>query len=109
MEQFKVVKFELENSEEIGVVAYYEETKELRPYSSGDQALIEKANKSFGSAISVIKGIGKSFVQTIKSMETVPDEVQIEFGMVLTAKLDALIAGTSAEANFKISMTWKNK
>lgn len=109
MKKLKVIKFDLDDNQQIGVIPCFDTNdNEQLPYSVGDGAFAEKAEKTFTSTISTIKGIGNSFLQTIKSMEKVPDEVTIELGMVLSAKLGALISSTAAEANFKISMTWKN-
>jgi hypothetical protein len=40
-------------------------------------------------------------------MTQAPDEVHIEFGLDLSAKVGAFIASASATANFKIAMTWR--
>jgi len=36
-----------------------------------------------------------------------PDEVQVEFGIVLSAEAGAVLAAASAGANYKVTMTWK--
>jgi len=36
-----------------------------------------------------------------------PDEVQVEFGIVLNAEAGAILASASAGANYKVTMTWK--
>ena len=36
-----------------------------------------------------------------------PDEVQVQFGIVLNAEAGAVLASASAEANYSVTMTWK--
>ena len=38
-----------------------------------------------------------------------PDEVQVEFGIVLNAEAGAVLAAASAGANYKVTMTWKQQ
>ncbi len=38
---------------------------------------------------------------------TPPDEVQVEFGLILRAEAGAVLAAASAGANYKVTMTWK--
>jgi hypothetical protein len=36
-----------------------------------------------------------------------PDEVGIEFGVQLSAQTGAFIASVAAQANFRVSVTWR--
>jgi hypothetical protein len=38
-----------------------------------------------------------------------PNEVQVEFGIVLNAEAGAILASASAGANYKVTMTWKRQ
>ena len=38
-----------------------------------------------------------------------PDEVQVEFGLLLSAEAGAVLAAASATANYKVTMTWKRQ
>ena len=38
-----------------------------------------------------------------------PDEVQVEFGLILSAEAGAILAAASATANYKVTMTWKRQ
>jgi hypothetical protein len=42
-------------------------------------------------------------------MEDAPDEVGVEFGVQLSAQTGAFIASVAAEANFKVSLTWRRQ
>jgi hypothetical protein len=42
----------------------------------------------------------------LRSLASAPDEVQVEFGLSLSAEAGAFIAAASTEANFKVSLTW---
>jgi hypothetical protein len=44
----------------------------------------------------------------LRSIADSPDEVQVEFGLTLSASAGAiLVAGASAGANYKITLKWK--
>lgn len=74
---------------------------------AGGRTLVTKAQKRFEEAISVIHPITESVIASLRDLAHAPAEVCVEFGIKLSAKADVIIASTDAEANFKISLTWK--
>ena len=70
-------------------------------------ALVEKADKTFEDATASITPAARSLIARLRSVDDPPDEVGIEFGVQLSAQTGAFIASVAAEANFKVSMTWR--
>ncbi len=70
-------------------------------------ALLEQADKSFEAATATIPRAARSLISRLRSIEEAPDEIGIEFGVQLSAQTGAFIASVAAEANFKVSMTWR--
>jgi len=69
--------------------------------------LVEKSDKTFEDATAAVTPAARSLIARLRSMDDAPDEVGIEFGVQLSAQTGAFIASMGAEANFKVSMTWR--
>jgi hypothetical protein len=63
---------------------------------------LEHALAGLGPAI-------QGIVAQLRAAADWPDEVEIEFGVKLSADANAIIARTSAEANFTISLKWSRE
>jgi Trypsin-co-occurring domain 1 len=70
-------------------------------------ALVQQADKTFEAATAAITPAARSLISRLRSIEDAPDEIGIEFGLQLSAQSGAFIASVAAEANFKVSMTWR--
>ncbi len=75
----------------------------------GDSALVEKAHETFEDATAAVTPAARSLISRLRSIDDAPDEVGIEFGVQLSAQTGAFIASVAAEANFKVSMTWRRR
>ena len=72
-------------------------------------AVVERAQTSFEDALDRVRPMATSLVGKLRTMSdaAAPDEVQVEFGIVLSAEAGAVLAAASAGANYKVTMTWK--
>jgi hypothetical protein len=74
-------------------------------------AVVEHAQTSFEDALEKAKPMATSLVGKLRAIGDAagspPDEVQVEFGIVLSAEAGAVLASASASANYKVTMTWK--
>jgi hypothetical protein len=70
---------------------------------------VEKSDKTFEDATAAVTPAARSLIARLRSMDDAPDEVGIEFGVQLSAQTGAFIASMGAEANFKVSMTWRRR
>src|SRR5438034_7007024 len=78
-----------------------------RGIGKDQSTLVEKADKTFEDATAAVTPAARSLIARLRSIENPPDEVGIEFGVQLSAQTGAFIASVAAEANFKVSMTWR--
>ena len=67
----------------------------------------EKAKESFEAAVAQVKPGVEALMAQLRDLSAKPEQVSLEFGIKFTAGADALIAKTSLEGNFKITLTWK--
>lgn len=68
--------------------------------------VVARAARSLGEMLVGIRAIATDFVEGFQGMPQVPDDIEVEFGLSLTAKADVIVSSTSAEANFKVKLTW---
>ncbi len=81
----------------------------VRGLGKDRSTLVEEADKTFEDATAAITPAARSLIARLRSIEDAPDEVGIEFGVRLSAQTGAFIASVAAEANFKVSMTWRRR
>ncbi len=81
----------------------------VRGLGKDRSALVEEADKTFEAATAAVTPAARSLIARLRSVEDPPDEVGIEFGVQLSAQTGAFIASVAAEANFKVSMTWRRR
>lgn len=69
--------------------------------------VVARASRSLRDMVAGVRPVAESFVEEFRGMVHAPEEVCIEFGITLSAEADVVISSTSAEANFKVSLTWR--
>jgi hypothetical protein len=81
----------------------------MRGLGKDRPTLVEKADKTFEEATEAVTPAARSLIARLRLIDDPPDEVAIEFGVQLSAQTGAFIAAVAAEANFKVSMTWRRQ
>jgi hypothetical protein len=73
--------------------------------------VVERAQTSFEDAVEKARPMAAGLVGKLRAIGdaagNLPDEVQVEFGIVLNAEAGAVLASASAGAKNKVTMTWK--
>src|SRR5215204_7750484 len=70
-------------------------------------SVVERAQTSFEDALEKAQPMASGLVSKLRSITDSPDEVQVEFGLSLSANAGAiLVAGASAGANYKVTVKW---
>ena len=72
-------------------------------------AVAEKAAQTFDAALAGIKPIADTVRRHLTAAIADASEVEVEFGIKLTANAGIIVAGTSAEGNCKVSIKWARK
>ncbi|MER5637209.1 CU044_2847 family protein [Kitasatospora sp. NPDC002227] len=67
---------------------------------------VERAAESFEGALEGARAAAESALAVFRGGALAPDEVEIEFGVKLTAEAGALIARTAADAHLTVRLTW---
>ncbi len=69
--------------------------------------IAQKAKQSFESAISKIQPVANAIIAKVRSLNEPADEVEVKFGLKMSAELGAIIASGNAEGNYEITLKWK--
>jgi NTP-dependent ternary system trypsin peptidase co-occuring protein len=94
------------------------EVDETSDWTSGDRpttrglgggALIVQTETSFSQALARIQPAATELLASLRTAADPPDDVEVEFGVQMSADLGAFIAKASAEANFKVTLHWSTQ
>jgi len=69
--------------------------------------VVEKAKQSFEAALDKIKPAAAAIVAKLRGLSDPPDEMEVEFGLKMSAKAGAMVAAAGTEANYKVTLKWK--
>lgn len=79
----------------------------MRGLGRDTPSLAERTDKTFEEATSAVIPAVHSLMARLSSIDNLPEEIGVEFGVQLSAQTGAFIAAVAAGANFKVSMTWR--
>ncbi len=66
-----------------------------------------RAARTFEDALEPIKPAAGAIVAKLRSLSDPPDEMEVEFGLKMTAEASAVVAAAGVEANYKVTLKWK--
>jgi hypothetical protein len=101
-----LVEFKLEDGSSVLIET---ESVSGRPVTRGGRAteMISTAEDTFEQALGRMGPTSAVIIERFREMAQQPDEIEIEFGVKISAEAGAIIAKTSGEANFRIAVRWK--
>ncbi|MFG2834055.1 CU044_2847 family protein [Streptomyces zaomyceticus] len=105
---FHVVEVPLGDGQDVVRVQVEETDEAVVRVGRGGRASV-RAEESLDRMLDVVRPVADAFVGRCRSMARQPDEATLEFGMSLSADAKILIAGSSATANFSVSLTWRSE
>jgi hypothetical protein len=101
----RLVEFRLEDGTSIFVEAESQSREVTRGGRGGDLAV--EAGESFESALARVQPAAVAVVDRFRGLSDAPEEVEVEFGIQLSAEVGAFVAKAAGEANFRVAMRWK--
>jgi hypothetical protein len=96
LEQGGSVVIEIDDGEEDGIV------RAARP---GE--LFGTATQSFEAALERLRPMAEAIVRNLSSLAQPPTGLVVEFGVKLSAQAGLVVAHTSGESNFKVTLEWQ--
>jgi len=98
----QLVEYEMEDGNPILIEVDLPEAG-IERAGRGDQII--KAKERFAAALEHIKPVAHTVISTFGSLAA--DEIGVDFGIKMSAKVGAIIASADTEANFTVRLTWK--
>ncbi|WP_405095676.1 CU044_2847 family protein [Micromonospora sp. NBC_01412] len=99
----EVVEFALDGG---GIVLVaVDDTPGITPASTAEDVL-RRAGMSFNRAIGQARDAASAALTEFRSMADRPDEVEISFGVQLSAEAGALIARTGVQGQLQVTVRW---
>ncbi len=102
----ELMRWELDDGDEV-FVEVAQDAPEISPVSRAGN-MIESAGVSLSSALGHVRNAATVVLGQFRGMAECPDEVQVEFGVRLTAEAGAVIAKTSMDGHLNVTLTWRN-
>ena len=102
----ELVEYELDDGTRVLIEV---EERDTGPVTRGGRGgdLVKRADGTLEQALRRIGPVTAAAFAQLRDMAEPPDEIDIEFGVKLSADVGAIIARTGGEANFKISLRWR--
>ncbi|RLC16680.1 MAG: hypothetical protein DRI57_10885 [Deltaproteobacteria bacterium] len=104
----KLLQFKSEDTEPIVVEIEMPEDEYGQQEVSRDGKLIE-TGKSFQAALATIKPVAEAIISKFSELSKRPQEIDVEFGLKMSADAGAIIASCGVESNFKVTLKWKQE
>lgn len=101
----RIVEFPLESGEFILVEV--DETIQTDERIGLREQVVDKATQTFESALETVKPIANAIITKIGSLKQPADEVEVKFGIKISAQLGAVVASGNSEVNYEITLKWK--
>ena len=73
---------------------------------AGAGDVVGRATERFDQAIGQVVRMGQEAVRRARASASPPDGIDVELGLKLTAKTGFVVAESSGEANFKVTLRW---
>ncbi len=69
--------------------------------------LVVDSGKKFEEMIKAVRPVASTIVGELRSGDRSPDTITVQFGLKLTFSAGAVIASSSGEGTFQITLTWE--
>jgi hypothetical protein len=103
----RIIEFDLENDKGSVLVEVNE------PESAGGASrvgrmdgAVNKAHETLEKSLGRIKPIAEAMLSQLQDISQKPDTMTVEFGINFGVKGDVMVASSSADTNYKITLSW---
>jgi hypothetical protein len=74
--------------------------------ASRSDGIIVKAHETLEKSMEKVKPAAQLVIQQLRKLHDAPDEVQVTFGLKLSAEAGAVLASGGVEANYTVTLKW---
>ena len=101
----RLIEFPLEDGSSIMVEVDEPEGTGIVRASLGSDA-IEKAHLTLEKSLERVRPAAQYLVAQLRKLHDAPDEIEVSFGLKLSAESGVILASASMEANYTVSLKW---
>lgn len=101
----RLIEFPLEDGTTMLVEVDEPEQGGLVKASRADD-VITKAHQTLEKSLEKVKPAAQFVIQKLRELHETPDEVQVSFGLKLSAEAGAVLASGGVEANYTVTLKW---
>ena len=101
----RIIEFSLEGTKKT-VLVEIEDNEEGISKASRLGKGFEKASQSLEKSVDKIKPMAEAVLKKLHELSEKPDEISVEFGLKLSGSAGAVLASSSLEANYTITLKW---
>lgn len=106
----EVAQFSLEDGTKFLVEVEEPEAVAVERVAINTGQMVLQARQTFEEAIDTVKPVASVLVTRLRRGMTMPaDEVEVKFGLKLTAETGAIFTSISGDVNFEITLKWKEE
>lgn len=103
----KIQRYKLDNGGIINIEIEESKKKGAGAVGTGVGDKLKATTNNFKDALETIPSLTDEIHAAIVEKQTLASEIQVEFGFKFGVDMGVIIAKSSAEANFKVSVKWK--
>jgi hypothetical protein len=104
-----LIEFPLQEGGTILVEVEQFEPEEGEVLATRPGEVVATAAQTFEHALEKLKPAANTIVAKLRGLSDPPDEIEVEFGLKLSAEVGAVVASAGAEANYKVTLNWKRQ
>jgi hypothetical protein len=105
----RLVEFPLQEGGSVLVEVEDDVGGATRGWGDTNRRVVDQAQQNFEEAVGRVQPAIQGLLSQLRALAETPEEIQVEFGLQLSAEVGAFVAGASTTGNFKISMTWHRR
>lgn len=104
-----LIDFPLEDGTHLLVEGEIREIETCEVKTPQSRNVIVKAQQNFDEAMDKIKPAASVIIAKLRSIHDSPNEIEVQFGIKLSADAGAFVASAGVEANYLVTLKWKDK
>lgn len=107
MKQKQLAEFYLEDGTTFLVEVDEPESSAIQRVALPSGQLVVKAQESFEKALEQVKPVASTIISKLHNLNTPASEVEVKFGLKLTADAGAVFTSVGGEVSYEITLKWK--
>ncbi|NEO02972.1 MAG: hypothetical protein F6J94_22975 [Moorea sp. SIO1F2] len=108
MAEKQLAQFSLADGTTFLVEVEEPESRGIERVSLGSGKQVIKARQTFEEALDQIKPVASAVITKLRDLNQPADEVEVKFGLKLTADAGAVFASVGGEVSYEITLKWSS-